>query len=126
MVTFSNQSYVLGLFNTANTDSHGIVSIDLSSLITSQSSASAAAATAKAAGPPVPTAPWSAQETPAQASANVTSALAGQSIVNTGATLSSTCRARRRTTTSFSPSIRDSRHSKMSPPRRPPPRIPSS
>jgi hypothetical protein len=82
MVTFANQGYVLGLFSTANTNSNGIVSIDLSGLITAQSNASAAAATAKSAAPAAPTPPWSTQETPKQASANVTSALAGQSIVS--------------------------------------------
>lgn len=87
MVTFANQSYVLGLFSTANTNSNGIISLDLSGLITAQSNASAATATAKSATPAAPTPPWSTQETPKQASANVTSALAGQSILNTASSL---------------------------------------
>jgi hypothetical protein len=91
MVSFSNQSYVLGLFNTSNTNSNGIVSLDLSSLITSQSTATAAAATAAAAakaGPAPPTPPWNTPETAKQTNANVTTALAGGSIISNSSTLS--------------------------------------
>ncbi len=78
----ADQSYVLGLFNTSNTDGNGIVSIDLSSLLTSPASVSAAVNAAK---PVAPTPPWNATETTAQASAAVQSALAGHSLVDLNA-----------------------------------------
>ncbi|HEY2356041.1 MAG TPA: hypothetical protein VGH86_01220 [Phenylobacterium sp.] len=77
-----DQSYVLGLFNTSNTDSNGIVSLDLSSLAVG---ASASTASNVPTGPVAPTPPWSSGETPAQTSAIVQSALAGQPIVNVNA-----------------------------------------
>ncbi|MBS0332535.1 MAG: hypothetical protein JSS35_07195, partial [Proteobacteria bacterium] len=84
MVSFANQSYALGLFNSSNTNGYGIVSIDLSSLITAQSSSSAALALASATAgktTAVPAPPWNTQETAAQSSKNVQSALAGQPII---------------------------------------------
>ncbi|HEY3948281.1 hypothetical protein [Phenylobacterium sp.] len=86
MVTSANQSYVLGLFNTSNTNSFGIISLDLSSLATTPiSTASLAGISSSGAGaasqstPPAP--PWNTQETAAQSNTNVQSALAGQPIM---------------------------------------------
>jgi hypothetical protein len=82
----ANQSYLLGLFNSSNTDSNGIISMDLSSLVTGGSAASANAAPAQ---PVAPTPPWSSTETPAQASAQasaaVSGALAGHPLVDVNA-----------------------------------------
>lgn len=82
MLIGANQSYLLGLFNT-NSDSNGIISMDLSSLITGSSASAAAALAPKA--PVAPTPPWSNPETPAQSSASVQSALAGHSIIDPNA-----------------------------------------
>ncbi len=81
MVSSVNQSYVLGLFNTSNTDSNGIISMDLSSLLapSSSSSSSSTAPILPAAPPP----PWATVETPLTASSNVQNALAGLPIINT-------------------------------------------
>ena len=77
-----DQSYVLGLFNsTSSNTSNGIISIDLSSLL----STSADAAAATPVKPVAPTPPWNSRETPVQANANVQSALAGQPIINESA-----------------------------------------
>jgi hypothetical protein len=77
-----DQSYVLGLFNTANKDSNGIISMDLTSLTAAGQAANAAATPVKRV---APTPPWNFSETPTQADANVQTALAGQPIVNEGA-----------------------------------------
>ena len=83
MVSSVNNSYLLGLFSTTNSaNSNGIISLDLSSLITPSSSDSDSATPSK---PVAPTPPWNSSETTSQASATVTSALSGQSIVNEGA-----------------------------------------
>ncbi|HXA38726.1 MAG TPA: hypothetical protein VNW53_06990 [Phenylobacterium sp.] len=76
--SLATQSYVLGLFNTSNTNSNGIISLDLSSLITGQSSA---AATTPAA-PVAPAPPWNTSETATQSTANVQKALAGQPLIS--------------------------------------------
>ncbi|MDB5436418.1 MAG: regulatory protein FlaEY [Phenylobacterium sp.] len=78
----ANQSYLLGLFNSSNTDSNGIISMDLSSLITGGSAASASTTPAK---PVAPTPPWNSTQTTAQASAAVSGALAGHSLVDLNA-----------------------------------------
>ncbi|WP_372786389.1 hypothetical protein [Phenylobacterium sp.] len=76
-----DQSYVLGLFNSSNTDSHGVISMDLSSLLTPAPAGSAGSNLP--ARPVAPTAPWnSAPETVSQASAAVQSALAGHPLVD--------------------------------------------
>ena len=75
----SDQSYVLGLFNTTNT-SQGVTTMDLSSLTAAGQAAGAAPAKRVA-----PTPPWNYSETPTQAKANVRTALAGQPIVNEAA-----------------------------------------
>ncbi|MBS0364111.1 MAG: hypothetical protein JSR98_22285 [Proteobacteria bacterium] len=85
MVTAANQSYLLGLFNTSNTNSFGIVSLDLSSLAatpvaTASALSSGATAGSGASNAVAPAAPWNTQETAAQSNSNVQSALAGQSI----------------------------------------------
>ena len=77
-----DQSYVLGLFNTTSNTTNGIISLDLSTLLTPGTSASGASTPNK---PVAPTPPWNSSETALQASANVQSALAGQSIVNESA-----------------------------------------
>ena len=83
MVTSVNQSYLLGLFNTSNTNSNGIISIDLSVLAPDSSSASSTAATTAATNAPAPpTPPWNASETPLQASNNVQNALAGLPLIS--------------------------------------------
>jgi hypothetical protein len=74
-----NQGYLLGLFATSSDGTPA--PMDLSGL-------AIATTTAAASGPsqPVaPTAPWSHAETPAQATANVQSALAGHALINEGA-----------------------------------------
>jgi hypothetical protein len=76
-----DQSYVLGLFNTTNTNTNGIISMDLSSLL----STSATAAANTPAKQVAPTPPWDVSETPTQANANVQTALAGQPIINESA-----------------------------------------
>jgi hypothetical protein len=81
MVTSVNQSYLLGLFNTSNTDSNGIISMDLSSLLTPTTSSSASTTPTK---PVAPTPPWNTPETPAQTNTNVQNALAGQPIITPG------------------------------------------
>jgi hypothetical protein len=78
-----NQSYVLGLFNSSNTSSNGIVSMDLSSLATGGSAGSAGSNTP--AKPVAPTAPWTTPETATHASAAVQSALAGHALVDVSA-----------------------------------------
>ncbi|HEY2750578.1 ubiquitin-like domain-containing protein [Phenylobacterium sp.] len=77
-----DQSYVLGLFNNTNTNSNGIINLDLSSLMTGTSESAAANVPAQ---PVAPTPPWDSGETPAQTTAAVQSALAGQPIVNPSA-----------------------------------------
>jgi hypothetical protein len=81
MVTSVNQSYLLGLFNTSNTNSNGIISVDLSSLL-APSSSSSSSSSSTAVLPAAPTPPWSKVETPIQASSNVQNALAGLPIIN--------------------------------------------
>ena len=78
----TDQSYLLGLFNTSSSDSNGIVSMDLSSLYAPISTASSASGSNN---PVAPTPPWNTTETPVQASAKVQSALAGQSFINENA-----------------------------------------
>src|SRR6478736_7506542 len=74
-----DQSYVLGLFNTTS-NTNGVTTMDLSSLISGGSAAAATPAKRVA-----PTPPWNFSETPTQANANVQTALAGQPIINEGA-----------------------------------------
>ena len=81
MLIGANQSYLLGLFNAP--DSNGIITMDLSSLITGSSGTASAAAAPKA--PVAPTPPWNTSETPTQASAAVQSALAGHSVIDPNA-----------------------------------------
>jgi hypothetical protein len=78
-----DQSYLLGLFNSSNTNSYGVVSMDLSSLITGGSAGSTASSTP--AQPVAPTAPWTTPQTTSQASAAVQSALAGHSLIDVNA-----------------------------------------
>ncbi|HEV7385100.1 MAG TPA: hypothetical protein VGN89_09490 [Phenylobacterium sp.] len=78
-----NQSYVLGLFNTSNSSSNGVISMDLSSLLTSGSAGSAGSNTP--AKPVAPTAPWTTPQTKPQASAAVQAALAGHSLIDVSA-----------------------------------------
>ena len=79
----ANQSYLLGLFNTSNTSSNGIISIDLSSLITpSSTSSSTSGSSTTPAAPVAPTPPWNASETSQQSNANVQNALAGLPIIS--------------------------------------------
>jgi hypothetical protein len=78
----ANQSYLLSLFNT-NTNSNGIINIDLSSLATGSASAAAAALAPPA--PVAPTPPWNASETSSQANSNVQNALAGLPIISKSA-----------------------------------------
>jgi hypothetical protein len=82
MVSSVNQSYLLGLFNTTNTDSNGIISMDLSSLIAPSSSGIDSSIPSR---PVAPTPPWNSSETPSQSSSNVTDALSGQAIINESA-----------------------------------------
>ncbi|THD58042.1 hypothetical protein [Phenylobacterium sp.] len=81
MVSSVNQSYVLGLFNT-NKDSNGIISINLSSLLSPSTSGSTSDSDSTVAPSFVaPNAPWNTGETPAQATSNVQNALAGLPII---------------------------------------------
>jgi len=83
MVSSVNNSYLLGLFSTTNSaDSHGIISMDLSSLIAPSSSSSDSSTPSK---PVAPTPPWNSSETADQSNSNVTAALSGQAIINEGA-----------------------------------------
>ena len=84
MVSLGSQSYALGLFNTSNTDSFGIINLDLSNALTLPTGTAARAGTnASGAKTTVaPRAPWTAQETAAQSSKNVQSALIGQPIIS--------------------------------------------
>jgi hypothetical protein len=83
MVSAVNQSYLLGLFNTSNKDSNGIISINLSSLLPASSSSSSGSGSASTTTPTfvAPTAPWNTGVTPAQTSTNVQNALAGLPII---------------------------------------------
>src|SRR6185437_7663327 len=78
-----DQSYVLGLFNStsSNSNNNGIITLDLSSLLSTSGTAAPATPTQ----PVAPTPPWNSQETPTQANANVQAALAGQPIINESA-----------------------------------------
>lgn len=76
-----DQSYVLGLFNSTSSKTNGVISMDLSSLLSSSAAAAAAAPAQRVA----PTPPWNSAEPAAQANANVQTALAGQPIVNESA-----------------------------------------
>src|SRR5437899_1084452 len=78
----ANQSYLLGLFNSSNTDSNDIISMDLSSLVTGGSAASPSNTPAQRV---APTPPWRSVETTAQASAAVNGALAGHALVDVNA-----------------------------------------
>ncbi len=85
MVSFSNQSYVLGLFGAQVTN--GVVNVDLSSLLTTPiptANPGGASGAARASAPPA--APWLTQETTAQSAQNVQSALAGQPFIKASAT----------------------------------------
>ncbi len=77
----TDQSFVLGLFNTSNTNSNGVTSMDLSSLYAPSSSGNSSTPSR----PVAPTPPWNTTETTAKASANVQVALAGQSFINENA-----------------------------------------
>ena len=78
----ADQSYLLGLFSSSSTgatNTNGIISLDLSSLLAPTTDASSSSTPTK---PVAPTPPWNTSETAVQASNNVTAALAGQPIVN--------------------------------------------
>ncbi len=79
-----DQSYVLGLFNStsSSTNSNGFITMDLSSLMSTSGTAASNTPAARVA----PTPPWNSAEPPAQANANVQTALAGQPIINESAT----------------------------------------
>jgi hypothetical protein len=84
-ITFnsSNSSLLLGLFGAPTG------SVDMTTLaVTAKNPLDSAAVTA-ATQAPVPPAPWTSQETPAQASTNVQSALAGHNVIGTDTTFSS-------------------------------------
>ena len=78
-----DQSYVLGLFNSTSSsaNNNGIISLDLSGLLSSSQAAAAATPTQ----PVAPTPPWNSAEPATQAAANVQTALAGQPIINESA-----------------------------------------
>lgn len=77
-----DQSYVLGLFTTtANASTNGIISLDLSSLVTGSSTAASNLPAKRVA----PTPPWNVSESATQVSTDVQTALAGQPIINESA-----------------------------------------
>ena len=76
-----DQSYVLGLFNSTSSKTNGVISMDLSGLLSTSGTAADTTPAARVA----PTPPWNSAEPAGQAKANVLTALAGQPIVNESA-----------------------------------------
>jgi len=89
-INTANQGFLLGLFgSTSGGASSASSGIDLTTLAVMAHNPTSSAALAAATSPQAPTPPWSTQETPKQAGANVQSALAGHNIIGSSTTLTS-------------------------------------